>query len=205
MKVIAFLAYLVVRALTATLRVEHVRPENIDRTPRYILAFWHCQLLPLLGRARWTHPIAVMISQSKDGELIARVLAHYGVQSARGSTTRGGVRGLRELLREAQAGKSIVFAPDGPRGPARVVKEGLIYSAQISGLPIMPVAFAARKKKLLRSWDRMMIPLPFSKSVCVYGVPMIVPRDANADEWRMKVENTLNELSEEAERRMTER
>jgi lysophospholipid acyltransferase (LPLAT)-like uncharacterized protein len=200
MRVASFIAYVIVRVLTATLRVTHVRPENIDATPRYILAFWHCQLLPLLGRSRWTRPIAVMISQSKDGEIIAGVLALYGVQSARGSSTRGGAAALRELLREARAGKSIVFAPDGPRGPARVVKEGLIYSAQVSGLPIMPVAFAARKKKLLRSWDQMIIPLPFSKSVCVYGTPIVVPRDGVAEEWRMKVEETLNALSDEAER-----
>src|SRR5436190_21852512 len=104
MRYIAFLAYMIVSVLTATLRVTHVRPENIERTPQYILAFWHHQLLPLLGRSRWKRPIAVMISQSKDGEIIARVLALYGVQSARGSSTRGGAAALRELLREARAG-----------------------------------------------------------------------------------------------------
>jgi lysophospholipid acyltransferase (LPLAT)-like uncharacterized protein len=197
---LSLLAYLIVRLLNATLRVRQVRPEHIDGTPQYILAFWHDQLVPLMGSSRWRRPITVMISQSKDGEIVAGVLRLYGVESARGSSTRGGTGALREMLREARAGKSIVFTPDGPRGPSRIAKEGVAYAAQVTALPIMPMAFAARKKKLLRSWDRMLIPLPFSKGVCVYGAPMVVPRDGDAEEWRLKIEQTLNELTAEAER-----
>jgi lysophospholipid acyltransferase (LPLAT)-like uncharacterized protein len=201
---LSLLAYLLVRLLTATLRVRQVRPEHIEGTPQYILAFWHDQLLPLMGRSRWKRPITVMISQSKDGELVARVLRRFGVESARGSSTRGGSGALREMLREARAGKNIVFTPDGPRGPARIAKEGVAYAAQITGLPVIPMAYASQKKKLLRSWDRMMIPLPFSKGVCVYGAPLAVPRHSDAEEWRMKIEETLNELSAEAERLLGE-
>ena len=204
MKFVAFLVYIVVRILSSTLRVRHVRPELIDNTPQYILTFWHRQLLPLLGRSRWAHPIAVMTSRSKDGDISTNVLALYGVQSARGSSTRGGSTALRGLLRQAREGKSIVFTPDGPRGPAGVVKDGVIFAAQASKLPILPLAFAGKKYKLLRSWDRMIIPLPFSKGVVVYGAPIVVPRDGDLEEWRMKVENTLNDLSAEAERLLEE-
>jgi lysophospholipid acyltransferase (LPLAT)-like uncharacterized protein len=204
MKFLSLIAYLLVRVLTSTLRVRHVHAEHIDATPQYILTFWHRQLLPLLGRSRWKRPITVMISRSKDGEIIANVLALYGVQSARGSSTRGGSTALRELLREARAGKSIVFAPDGPRGPSGVVKDGVIFAAQASRLPIMPVAFAAKKYQLLRSWDRMIIPRPFSRSVIVYGAPMTVPRHGDIEEWRLNVETTLNDLSAEAERLVNE-
>ncbi len=143
-----------------------------------------------------------MISRSRDGQIIADVLALFGVQSARGSSSRGGSAAMRELLREARDGKGIVFTPDGPRGPAGVVKEGVIFAAQASRLPIMPLAFAASRDWTLRSWDRMIVPRPFSKGVFVYGEPMLVPRDGDPEEWRVKLERTLNELSAQAERMM---
>ncbi|HET8773232.1 MAG TPA: lysophospholipid acyltransferase family protein [Thermoanaerobaculia bacterium] len=145
MKLVSFLAALVIRTLHATLRVEHVRAENVERTPQYILAFWHAHLLLML-HSRYRKPISALISQSKDGEYIARVFDWYGVDSARGSSTRGGGAALRELLREARSGKNLAFTPDGPKGPARIAKDGVVYAAKMSGLPIVPVAFAAKKK-----------------------------------------------------------
>jgi lysophospholipid acyltransferase (LPLAT)-like uncharacterized protein len=143
--VLYFLGALLIRLLHATLRVRHVRVENIERVPQYILAFWHAHLLLML-HARYRKPIVVLISQSKDGELIARVFDWYGVESARGSSTRGATGALRELIRAAHAGSNIVFTPDGPRGPLRVAKDGVVYAAQATGLPIVPIAFAAKKK-----------------------------------------------------------
>ena len=145
MKLVSLIASLFIRALHATLRVRHVNVENIAGTPQYILAFWHAHLLLML-HSRYRRPISVMISRSKDGEYIARVFDWYGVEAARGSSTRGGGAALRELLREAKAGKNIVFTPDGPKGPARMAKDGVVYAAKASGLPIVPVAFAAKKK-----------------------------------------------------------
>ena len=204
MKVLYFAIYLVVRALSATLRVRHVHAEHIEGTPRYILTFWHRHMLPLLGRSRWKRPIAVMTSRSKDGDISTNVLALYGVESARGSSTRGGSIALRGLLRAARDGRSMVFTPDGPRGPAGVVKDGVIFAAQASRLPIMPMAYAGKKFIQLRSWDRMIIPKPFSKGVILYGAPIVVPRDGDAEEWRVIVEQKLNELSAEAERLVNE-
>jgi lysophospholipid acyltransferase (LPLAT)-like uncharacterized protein len=201
MRLVSFLAYLLVQCITLTLRVRHVRPENIENTPQYIYAFWHAHMLPLLGRSRWHKPMVVMISRSKDGELIAQTLSWYGVESARGSSSRGGGSALREMLRHARLGKNIAFTPDGPRGPARILKEGLIYAAQASALPIVIVAFGARRKKRLRSWDRMIIPMPFTRGVFVYGEPLLVPRDGDIEEWRQTVEKRMNELADEAERR----
>ena len=146
MKLLPFLSSLFIRGLHATLRVEHVRVENIERTPRHILAFWHAHLLLML-HARYRRPISALISQSKDGEYIASVFQWYGVEATRGSSTRGGTEALRELLRKAKAGLNLAFTPDGPRGPARVAKDGVVYAAKMSGLPIMPLAFAAKKKR----------------------------------------------------------
>jgi lysophospholipid acyltransferase (LPLAT)-like uncharacterized protein len=145
-----------------------------------------------------------MTSASKDGDISTATLVLFGIESSRGSSTRGGSKALRGMLRAARAGRNIVFTPDGPRGPAGVVKDGVIFTAQAAGLPIVPMGFAARKYKQLHSWDRMVIPMPFSKGVIVYGQPMAVPRDGDIEEWRLKLEATLNELSEEAERLVNE-
>jgi lysophospholipid acyltransferase (LPLAT)-like uncharacterized protein len=135
----------ILKSLHATLRVRHIHVEKINRTPRHVLAFWHSHLL-LMFHSKYRKPISVLISQSKDGELIARVAGHYGVETARGSSTRGGALGMREILKQAGQGMNIAFTPDGPKGPARVLKEGVILAAQATGLPIVPVAFAAKKK-----------------------------------------------------------
>ena len=145
MRFIAFAATMFVRLLHSTLRVRHVRVANIDKLPQSILAFWHEHLLLML-HARYRKPITVMISRSRDGEMIARVLKWYGAESARGSATRGGSTALRELIRVAREGKNIAFTPDGPRGPRRIVKDGVIGAARATGLPILPVAFNAKKK-----------------------------------------------------------
>jgi lysophospholipid acyltransferase (LPLAT)-like uncharacterized protein len=144
-KFVAFISSLFIRLLYATLRIRHVHRENLDTQPQYLLAFWHAHLLMMLHSA-YRRPIVVMISRSKDGEYIARVFDHYGVESARGSSTRGGSSALREMIRAARDGKNIVFTPDGPKGPPRVAKDGVIFAAQATGLPIVPVAFAAQKK-----------------------------------------------------------
>ena len=145
MKFVGFVGSLFIRALHATLRLRHVRVRNMTGLPQYIIAFWHCHLLLML-HTKYRRPATVIISQSKDGEYIARVFDWYGVGSVRGSSTRGGSAALREMIREARAGTNIVFTPDGPKGPPRVVKEGVVSAAKVTGLPIVPIAFAAKKK-----------------------------------------------------------
>lgn len=187
------------RTLHSLLRVRHVRAQNIDDTPQHIIAFWHeCILLSL--HSRWRRPTTAIISRSKDGELVARVLHLYGAETARGSSNRGGQMALREVLRDVRAGKSIAVTPDGPKGPRRVLKDGVVYIAQVSGLPVVPFYFTARRKKRLRSWDEQILPKPFSKALYLYGEPIAVPRHGDVEEWRLTIEKAMNDLAEEAER-----
>ncbi|HEX2062656.1 MAG TPA: lysophospholipid acyltransferase family protein [Thermoanaerobaculia bacterium] len=197
--VIPRIGYALIRALHATLRVRHVHPEHIETPPQYIVVFWHAHLLLML-HCRFRKPIVVMSSQHRDAEYIVRVYERYGVECVRGSSTRGGSAALRAFIQKARNGRNLVFTPDGPKGPARIVKEGVIAAARMTGLPLVPVAFAAKKKKLLRSWDRMVVPYPFSKVLFLYGAPMHVPRDGDVEEWREKVERVMNELADEAEK-----
>ena len=145
MKLLSLLGYLFLRALHATLRVRHVNAENLTAQPRYIIAFWHRHVLLSL-HSKWRRPTTAIISRSKDGEIVSGVLHLYGAETARGSSTRGGDVALREILRAIRAGNNIAFTPDGPKGPPCVVKEGVIYVAKMSGVPIVPFAFAAKKK-----------------------------------------------------------
>lgn len=138
-----------IRLLYASLRVRHVHLEGIERLNQsdrpYILAFWHGHLL-LMCYARFRRPLRAMISQHRDGEIIARTLARFDVDSARGSTTRGGISAMRELMRTVAAGERIAFTPDGPRGPRRIAQPGVIAAARLTGAPIVPVAVIAKKK-----------------------------------------------------------
>ena len=196
---IAFLGAMFIKVLHATIRKQHVRAEHILDPRQYILVFWHMHLVSAFY-CRWRKPMVVMLSQSRDGELIARCAKWFGADSVRGSSTRGGSGALRAILREARDGKNIAFTPDGPKGPPRVAKDGTIYAAQVTGLPIVPLAIGASRKKRLRSWDGTMIALPFSKLTFVYGAPITVPRDGDVEEWRLRLEDAMNALADEAER-----
>jgi lysophospholipid acyltransferase (LPLAT)-like uncharacterized protein len=145
MKLLSLAASLFIRALRVTIRLRHVRSGNLTSLPQYIIAFWHSHLLLML-HSKYRLPITVIISQSKDGEYIARVFDWYGVESARGSSTRGGGAALRDMIRHARDGKNLVFTPDGPKGPARMAKDGVVWAGRATGLPIVPIAFAAKKK-----------------------------------------------------------
>ena len=193
-----FFASVFISTLHATLRVRHIHASNLETQPRYIISFWHAHLLLML-HSRFRRPIAVLSSQSRDGDISAGVFDYYGVDVRRGSSTRGGSQAFRDLLRLAHDGHNLAFTPDGPKGPPRVVKEGMIAAAQLTGLPIVPVAFSASKKKLLKSWDRMIVPYPFSRAIFLYGAPIRVPRDGDIEEWRVKVERAMNNLAAEVE------
>jgi lysophospholipid acyltransferase (LPLAT)-like uncharacterized protein len=174
-----------IRALRATVRLRYHEAAGIRAAERegrhFILAFWHRHLL-LMPYGYRGRRISVLVSQSRDGELIARTVARLGIDSSRGSTTRGGMAGMRALLRKAGEGYDLAFTPDGPKGPASVVQPGVILAAMATGLPIQPVAMAASRCRRLRSWDRFVLPLPGARVHFVYGEPLAVPRRGGPDE-----------------------
>lgn len=193
--------------LHATLRVrqhglDRILPFN-ERSGQYILAFWHGHLA-LMVYAPHHKPMTVMISQHRDGELIARTMELFGVDVARGSTTRGGAAALRAMLREAREGKNLAFTPDGPRGPRRIVQPGVIAAAQITGLPIVPVVISSERKRVLNSWDKMEVPRFFSRIIVAYGEPMDVPRESDPEESRLRLEATMNDLATETDQKFAE-
>ena len=166
------LGVLAVRVLAMTWRVRRVRPQLFDdpvrdRVPT-VFVLWHGQLLPLLALHRRTR-IAVLISEHADGEIIARVAERLGFRTVRGSTSRSAGRALIGMTRELENGGSIGVTPDGPRGPDHSFAPGAVIAAQRAGVAIVPLAAAASRSWRLRSWDRFMIPKPFSRVVITYG------------------------------------
>lgn len=143
-----------------------------------LYAFWHGRMLPLIFLHRERAGV-VLVSQHRDGEAIARVVAKLGYIAARGSTTRGGAKALLELVRLAREGRDIGVTPDGPRGPREVAQNGVITAARQTGLPIIPVATASDRAWEVRSWDRFMVPKPFSNVFVRYGAPIWIPHDAD--------------------------
>ncbi len=146
-----------------------------------IFVFWHGQLLSLVHYHR-KEGIVVLVSDHSDGEYIARIIRLHGFGLARGSSTRGGVKGLKGILRAARDGRDMAFTPDGPKGPRQEFKRGAIVAAQLTGLPLIPVAVGADRAWYVNSWDRFMIPKPFSSLRIRYGKPRWVPREASEAE-----------------------
>ena len=162
---------------------------------------WHGRLLPLAYYHRGQDAVA-MISRSGDGEYIARTVAGWGYDAVRGSSSRGGVAALREIVKLARAGRSPFITADGPRGPRQELKPGVLTIAQLSGLPIIAAAAAATRGWWFHSWDRFLVPKPFSTVYLRYSAPLYVPRsasEADLQEIRLQVEATLNNITSEAD------
>jgi lysophospholipid acyltransferase (LPLAT)-like uncharacterized protein len=191
-----------IRALAATVEFRFhddatMRSWESEGRP-FILAFWHRYLILMRYSYRGSR-MTVLVSQSWDGELTSQTLAHLGIDTCRGSTTRGGAGALRDLLRRARSGSDLGFTPDGPKGPVRKVQPGVILAAAMSGLPIQPVALAASRHKLLRSWDKMVVPLPGATVDIVFGEPLVVAPKSSIDAGVTRLEESLLALDARAE------
>ena len=211
MPFVAILVRPLLRMLLATHRVTSVTgAEHFDqlvqsRTPA-ILAFWHNQQIScghLLQRQllQQGYPIVGMASTSRDGELAARFAQAQGFQVVRGSTYQDGLSAALKLYRVLVKQRlAIAIAPDGPRGPAHKCNPGTVELARLCGTAIIPVASAAERFWRLTSWDRLIIPRPFSRVAFVVGEPMHIPKEPfdRASEIN-RLEARLNELVEQAE------
>jgi hypothetical protein len=169
------------RALAFTLRVRReegaVAPLWAARAP-VIYAVWHGRIL-LLPHLYGRRGCRVLASRSRDGEVVARWIARFGLVPVRGSSSRGGGEALRRLARALRAGGEVVVVPDGPTGPREVLKPGVIALAHLTGAPIVPMAVGASRDWRLRSWDEFRIPKPFARCVMRFGEPIRVPPDAD--------------------------
>ncbi len=162
-------------------------------------ALWHETILMSVWHHR-DREVHVMISASRDGELITTIGKFFGYTAVRGSSSKGGKEATREMVDYLKAGKRCAITPDGPRGPRREMKKGAVEIARLTGAPVVPFGFAAEHCWRLRSWDRFIIPKPFSRAVFVYGEPIRIPADGGDDQgYLQKIQNELDRVTQAAE------
>jgi lysophospholipid acyltransferase (LPLAT)-like uncharacterized protein len=194
--------YLLVRLIGRTVRFRVEGWEHWEAAQRGggrpIQAFWHDRILLATYYFRG-RGIVVMTSRSFDGEYIARFIQRLGYGAARGSSTRGGVGALVEMIRLVRAGCPAGFTVDGPRGPRHVAKTGALLLAKKTGQPVLPFAVNPEKFWALKSWDRFRIPRPFTRATVRIAPPLYVPADADdsaLEELRQRLQRALEEISD---------
>jgi lysophospholipid acyltransferase (LPLAT)-like uncharacterized protein len=204
----ALLIYTTIRCLAATsrFRVDASSPFYSELPPeKIIFAIWHNRLvLSLIIYHRYvtrrdrTRKLAAIASASRDGGLVAGIIQFFSVLPVRGSSSRRAAQALREMVALAERGYDLAITPDGPRGPRYTLPEGVIATAQLSGLTIVPVAYHLNWKICLKTWDRFQIPLPFCRCDISTAPTMRVPRDVTAAEreaLRKKLEDDLRHIT----------
>ena len=165
-----------------------------------IMGFWHGRILPATFYFR-DRGIVVITSENFDGEWIARVIERFGFGTARGSSSRGGVKALIQLKRALAQGRPAGFTLDGPRGPARVAQPGAVWLARETGHPLLPFHLEASAHWTTNSWDRTQIPKPFSTVAIAMGEPLAVPKETSEEglaEARQELERRLGALEQRA-------
>lgn len=205
-RALCFIGSLYIRFAHATSRWQVVRGETPaafwDAERPFILAFWHGRLLMMPYCWRRGRAIRMLISEHRDGRLIADTVAHFGIDTVTGSSTRGGAGALKRMVGTLKDGGYVGITPDGPRGPRMRASDGVAAVARLSGVPVIPATYSVSRRKVLGSWDRFIVAWPFSRGVIVWGEPIEVARDADVDSMaraRQSVEEALNRITAEAD------
>ncbi len=202
---VGILGKLLIDFLFCTTKIETKGFENVKEivnSRKFINAFWHSRLL-LINYIYKGWDGAILVSKSEDGEIIARIIRRQGHEAIRGSTSKGGLRALAKIIESLkQRIRPAVITPDGPQGPRFKVQPGVIIMARKTGYPIVPMSYSAKKIKVFASWDRLILPYPFTKCLVIYGNPVYVPENADKDAeevFRLRLENELCRITAEAD------
>ena len=175
-------------------------PQNfIDQNIPFIACFSHGRMLMIPQAWVYDAPINILISHHRDGVFISKTLKYLGIGTISGSSSRGGGKGLMAIVRALKRGEYVGITPDGPRGPRMRVSNGTVVAAKLSGAALVPISFGATKRKVFSSWDRFVLPLPFSRGLVRIGAPIFIQSDANAIElevFRKRLECELIELTQ---------
>lgn len=181
--------------------------ENLlERKESFIYSFWHDQLLmcPLTWQSNSS--IKVLISKHRDGDIIAQLISNLGFEAIRGSThktnkikNKGGLLSARKMIKSLKNGISIGISPDGPKGPRHKVSDGILSISRLSKSVILPVGIGFKKKWVLNTWDKFIIPKPFNEITVVWGDPIsAITNEKNNHQFKIKLENKMNNLTAQA-------
>ncbi len=202
---VPIVASLVMRLLNLSLRKEILGVDQLcriwDRGEQVIIPFWHDQLLLLVFGYPGKHA-KLLISVSKDGELLARTMKYFKHDTVRGSSSRGGRAAFKEMLELCQEKADIVLTPDGPRGPRHELKDGVVQLARMSGRPVVPMAYVCNRGHRFKSWDRFLLPYPFGRGVYSFGDPLYFDKQEGVDVFRQRLKIAMQENQQRAETRL---
>ena len=198
-----------IRLVHATGSWQVVGDETIRKLRRegqpFIVSIWHGRILMMPYTWIRGEQMHMLISQHQDGQLIAKVISYFGIDTVAGSTSKGGASALRGMLRTLRAGECVGITPDGPRGPRMRASEGIISLARIASVPIFPATYSVARGRVLGSWDRFLVAAPFSSGVFVWGEPLFVDRNASAKDLelaRIQLEERMNTITRDADERV---
>jgi lysophospholipid acyltransferase (LPLAT)-like uncharacterized protein len=202
----SLLGWLIIQGLGRLTRIRQIGQNNYQELERrgenYILTLWHGRmLLPIF--AQRNRGVVAMVSQYVDGEIIARTVQMMGYRTVRGSSTRGGTKALREMVKIMRSGVPGAMFPDGPKGPRGDFKIGTIILAQLTDAYIVPMTYSADPAWILKNWDQFMIAKPFARTVIAYGEPVKIPRSLDDEQMlslKSHLEDRMNDLIAQADR-----
>jgi len=189
---------LIYRTMRITFVGKDIMPGFTARGESYVAAFWHGRLLLI----PFTYPgcaMNVLISIHRDGEIIANVMRRFGFELVRGSSKKGGAAALREMLQLLKENRPLAITPDGPKGPVEVLKPGIAQVARLSGKAVIPMTFSASSCFRATSWDRFMVPYPFSRGVLYVGEPVRYERGEEMEAFRLRLEMALKDVNAKAD------
>ena len=203
--IISFLLSTYLKFVYKTTRWQYIGKESfinhIKESPT-IVCFWHNRVTMIPFMWQWQYKkIVALISSSPIGTITTKAFRRFNIDSVKGSSNRDPIASYRELLKEIQKGSVIGIIPDGPRGPALKAKTGFVHLASKSGASITPITFAISRYKILNTWDKMMIPLPFSRGIFIYGSQIRIPKchGHTLECHRLELEKKLTELQNSAD------
>lgn len=196
------------RGIFSTCRVTTINARFFEERCRdgknNIFVSWHDRLLALPYYYHYRYGftnLTMMVSRSRDGEMLKRLLGKFDIETVRGSTTRGGMAAMKELIRIGRMGRDTALALDGSKGPRHVVQPGSLLLAQMTGLPLLPLACQATIKIEMPTWDRLIVPIPFCRIVAEFAEPMFIPRDAHdLTPYLQQIQTTMDRICSRLDR-----
>lgn len=195
--------WLLIYLIGKTTKFTVIGEENYKKTKcPVIFAFWHNRIFLSVYYYRYIlnkKNICVLLSPSRDGELLAKVINKLGFASARGSSKHYSKNALTTMLTAFKKGFDAAIVPDGPQGPKYKAKPGIIRIAQKAGIPLIPVVYNTSRKRLLSTWDSFLLPIPFSRAVLIYDEPLIISSDINDEDAKTLLERRLTKITKEAD------
>ncbi|MBY0461789.1 MAG: lysophospholipid acyltransferase family protein [Alphaproteobacteria bacterium] len=201
---LAWMGYLYIKFVYLTCRWKRINLECIDRyvteDKPFIICFWHGRLAMLPAGWRWKKPFQMLLSAHRDGQLIAGVLGHFGMDVISGSTTRGGAKAALALVKAVRSGVIIGITPDGPKGPAYKVSPGIVTISKLVQADIIPVSYSVSRHRALKTWDRFHFPLPFGRGVFAVSDPIPYPKsDKDLKSCQDQIEKSLNNITNKSD------